>query len=107
MRLHRIPRPSAIAANRARSAVPVFVQSGSQKPFEHSEIGTSDVHYLRPARRSRDERDRVAANAERACDRGQGGRRSPAIDGTLADPDDQCAIVLAAYARMGRAGPDP
>jgi hypothetical protein len=39
--------------------------------------------------------------------RGHGCRRSTAICGALADPDDQRAIVLTAYARTGRAGSYP
>jgi hypothetical protein len=49
----------------------------------------------------------MTADTERGGQRGQGGRGGPAVHGTLADPHDQCAIVLAADAGTGRAGPDP
>ena len=49
----------------------------------------------------------MTADTERGGYRGEGCRRSTAIDGALADPDDQRAIVSTAYARTGRAGPHP
>ena len=49
----------------------------------------------------------MMADTERGGECGQGGRGGPAVHGTLADPHDQCAIVLAADAGTGRAGPDP
>jgi hypothetical protein len=49
----------------------------------------------------------MTADTERGGKCGQGGRCGPAVHGTLADPHDQCAIVLAADAGTGRAGPDP
>jgi hypothetical protein len=49
----------------------------------------------------------MRADTERGGKCGQGGRCGPAVHGTLADPHDQCAIVLAADAGTGRAGPDP
>ena len=52
---------------------------------------------------SRHNRDRLAADSERRSDRSQGCRCRLAIDSAGADPDDQCAVVLAAHARM--AGP--
>jgi hypothetical protein len=49
----------------------------------------------------------MTADTERGGHRGEGCRRGAAIDGALADPDDQGAIVLTAYARTGTAGPHP
>ena len=49
----------------------------------------------------------MTADTERGGKCGQGGRCGPAVNGTLADPHDQCAIVLAADTGTGRAGPDP
>lgn len=79
----------------------------SQQPVEHSLIGTCHVHCLGPARCPRDQRDGMTADTERGGHRGEGFRRGAAIDGALADPDDQRAIVVTADARTGRAGPHP
>jgi hypothetical protein len=49
----------------------------------------------------------MTADTERGGHRSEGCRRGAAIDGALADPDDQRAIVRTAYARTGRAGPHP
>jgi hypothetical protein len=49
----------------------------------------------------------MTADTQRRRHRSQGGRRRPAIHGALADPDDQRAVVLAAHAETGRAGPHP
>jgi hypothetical protein len=55
----------------------------------------------------RDQLDRITADTERGGQGREGCRRGAAIDGALADPHDQRAIVLTAYARTGSAGPHP
>jgi hypothetical protein len=49
----------------------------------------------------------MTADTERGGKCGQRGHCGPAVHGTLADPHDQCTIMLAADAGTGRAGPDP
>ena len=78
---HAGPRASTADAG------PVFGQSQFQQPGEHSRLGTVHVYHLHPACCPRDKRDH-------------------AIYGALADPDNQRAIVLAAYPGTGGAGPD-
>ena len=49
----------------------------------------------------------MTTDTKRGGHRGQGSCRGLAIHGTRADPHDQYAVVLAADAGTGRAGPDP
>jgi hypothetical protein len=55
----------------------------------------------------RNQRYRPAADTERGRHCGQGGCRGLTVHRTRADPHDQRAIVLAADAGTGGAGPDP
>jgi len=82
-------------------------RSQSQQVIEHSRVGIGHIDYLYPAGRPRDQRHCMTADSERSGKSGQGGRSGPAVHGTLADPYDQCATVLAADAGTGGAGPDP
>ena len=73
----------------------------SQKPREHRRVTARHLDDLGAARRPGDQRDRTAADAERAGHRGQCGLGRLAVHGAGADTDNQRARALAADDRMG------
>lgn len=78
-----------------------------EQPFEDSGVGARHVEYLHLASRSCHQRDRAAADVEGRSHQGQCSRGRLAVHGSLTDPDNQGAIVLAADAGTGRPRPDP
>lgn len=81
--------------------------SQGQQPVQVGRDGARHIHYLRPARGARDERDRPPVHAKRGRDRGERCVGGPAVHGPCGDPDHQRAIVPAAHAGARGPGPDP
>jgi hypothetical protein len=89
---------------------PAILESSAllrEQPREQRRIRASYVDDLRPASRARDQRYIVTAHSESGRYRGQRCRRRFAVDGPLADPDNQSPVVLTADDRTGRARLDP
>jgi len=91
-------RHGSFGSGRSSSALPA---GRGQQPCEHRRVTACHLDNLGAARRPGDQRDRTAADAERAGHRGQRGLGRLAVHGARADTDDQGAGALAADGRVG------